>query len=74
MSADQRALLTRWLRYCEAHPDLWALPGSAGGIEIPLTPLDMTFDEVQELFDKPTLAEVRQAVEDWCADDAEAER
>jgi hypothetical protein len=56
---SRRELLTAWLQYCESHPEQWR----TGQVEIPLGPLDMTFDEVEELFDWPSLAEVRTAVE-----------
>ena len=37
-------------------------------MEIPLAQVGMTFDEVEALFDRPTLTEDRQAVEEFCAE------
>lgn len=51
--------LMKWLYWCEAHPSRWA----SGSYEIPLAQVGMTFDEVDELFGRPTLAGVRAAVE-----------
>ena len=68
MTPQQRSNLVGWLQYCEANPGLWAKPG---GIEIPLAQVGMTYDEVAGLFERPTLAEVRQAVEEWLAAEAE---
>lgn len=67
LTAANIAALRAWLAYCERHPDKWAVKGE-GALEIPLAPLGMTFDEVDALFDRPTLAEVRQAVEELCAE------
>jgi hypothetical protein len=58
VSTGQNAALLLWLRYCEQHPSKWA----AGQVEIPLGQVGMTLDEVQRMFGRPTLAEVREAV------------
>jgi hypothetical protein len=58
------AALMAWLGYCERHPALW----ERGEVEIPLAQAGCTFDELESLFDQPTLAEVRQAVEAFIAD------
>ncbi len=57
--------LKAWLRWCEANPVRWQLDR----YEIPLAEVDMTFDQVQEVFDRPTLADVREAVEQVCAEE-----
>jgi hypothetical protein len=61
MNALERHNLQAWLRYCEAHPALWEL----GEIEMPLAQVGLTASEVEALFGRPTLAEVRQAVEEF---------
>ena len=67
LTAANIAALRAWLAYCERHPEKWAATGP-GAVEIPLAQVGMTFDEVEALFDRPTLTEVRQAVEEFCAE------
>jgi len=55
--------LLSWLSWCERHPATWA----AGGFEIPLEQSGCTWDELDSMFDRPTLAEVRDAVEAFIA-------
>jgi hypothetical protein len=63
VSSEQRANLMAWLRYCEAHPVLW----QRGEVRIPLAQVGLTWDEVDAMFDRPSLAEVRAAVEEFLA-------
>jgi hypothetical protein len=55
--------LMAWLQWCESHPAAW----ERGEAEIPLAQTGCTFDELESMFDRPTLAEVRQAVEEFIA-------
>ena len=52
--------MVAWLRYCEARPDLW----ERGEIELPLAQVGLTAAEVEALFGRATLTEVRRAVEE----------
>jgi hypothetical protein len=61
---DKTAALTAWLEHCERHPELW----KTGAVEIPLDQVGLTFDEAEALFDRPTLADVRTAVEAFIAE------
>jgi hypothetical protein len=53
--------ISDWLQECESNPDLWR----QGGITIRPEEVGLTPAEIRALFDHPTLAEVRQAVEQY---------
>jgi len=63
MTGPERDALMAWLRYCEAHPGSW----ERGEVEIPLHQAGLTLDEADELSGRPTLADVRRAIEARCA-------
>ncbi len=67
MNALERHNLQAWLRWCEAHPDAWA----HGEVAIPPAEVGMTAVEVEALFGRPTLAEVRRAVEELSRQDSD---
>jgi len=63
MTGAHARYLLSWVAWCERNLDAWA----AGHYEIPLEQSGCTWDELDSMFDRATLAEVRDAVEAFIA-------